>query len=626
MPDGHGEDSVHDTLTLRFLLDEALLRQASVEVVDDADLDREIGWCLPWIVAVGGNESLQKVLVHARKDVIGGDSEDVQRTIRGLQKRGAAALAINLAGEPPAGVRAACRKARLPLLILPADTSHMALSRLVAEKNIANAAHVLQYGVTVHHALGEVLYRGAGLGAMARQVARLSNCPVLILDTHLEVLVTDLKGLDDREGVAEEVVAAVRDLIGAGALVTDTAHGKAAPVKVAINSGDVTVVAAPIVLGGTTYGWVLLIECEHPPRRHDLAQHLVIATEAATITGSEMLRLRSVEAAEERARGDFVHALLHARFSTVHEVVARAGHHSFDIDAPYGVVVVSGGVDTSTPAGLERQATLVRGLRRMQSRPGVTALATAVGDLLVVVAPLGPGGAGRDTRTETDALAAFAHHVDEEISKRVGRATLTTFGRPGVGAAGVATSYREARVALGVAARLGLSRPSGYAELRVYAALAELSTSRQALSFAAEVLEPLRTRDESGDSLEKVALAYIEAGGNLNEAARRLHLHRNTMFYKLERVSRLLRLDLRDPDTMFTIWLAHRIDLLASVEADVAAEIGPSPGGAALTVDPAPAVDSATVVGSAIGNGDGPANVPAMPSTAATTHAPKSTP
>ena len=126
-----------------------------------------------------------------------------------------------------------------------------------------------------------------------------------------------------------------------------------------------------------------------------------------------------------------------------------------------------------------------------------------------------------------------------------------------------------------------------------YAALADLSRSRQALTFARDVLEPLRSRDAAGEVLLKVVLTYIESGGNVNAAARRLHLHRNTLFNKLEQVSRLLQLDVREPEAMFRIWLAHRIDLLASVDTDVSGELGPAsaaevpgdePGGAAQPV------------------------------------------
>lgn len=563
----------HERVTLGLLLEEPLLRSSTV-FADDEALERPVSWCLPWSVATSGAEAVQHTLVHVNEDLSPAVVDALCREVPTLHARGVSALAVN-ASEPGEPLRNAACAAGLPLLGLPEHTAHLALSRLVAEKNLANATHVLQYGVTVHHALGEVLYRGAGLSAMANQVRRFSGCSVLMLDTHLEFLVTDLAGVEPL--LAEEVAASVRTTITSGELVIDPPHGKATALTVVTSARELTVVTAPIVLGGTTYGWLLLLEREHPPRRHDLAQHLVLAGEAATITGSEMLRLRSVEAAVERARGDFVHALLHARFSNPHEVASRASHHGFDVGAAYGVIALSGAFDTSTPAGLERQGSLLLSARRMRPASGQPVLATAVGDLLVAVAQLGPGGPSRDVPAEQGMLAAFARDLFGEVRKRVRREVLAAFGRPAIGAAGVAASYREARVALGIAQRLGLRGPCGYAELHSYAALADLSRSRQALTFAQDVLKPLRSRDSAGDGLLNVVLTYIESGGNVNAAARRLHLHRNTLFNKLERASRLLQLDVREPEAMFRIWLAHRIDLLASVDADVSGELGPAP-------------------------------------------------
>ena len=40
-------------------------------------------------------------------------------------------------------------------------------------------------------------------------------------------------------------------------------------------------------------------------------------------------------------------------------------------------------------------------------------------------------------------------------------------------------------------------------------------------------------------------------------------MHRNTLLYKLERISRLLQRDIREADTQFTLWLALRLANLA---------------------------------------------------------------
>ena len=78
-------------------------------------------------------------------------------------------------------------------------------------------------------------------------------------------------------------------------------------------------------------------------------------------------------------------------------------------------------------------------------------------------------------------------------------------------------------------------------------------------------------------SCPDLVLAYIAESGNLNAAARRLGLHRNTTLYKLDRVSRVLGMDIRSADTLFMVWLAHHIDNLVQVNDSLDAELAPPP-------------------------------------------------
>lgn len=72
----------------------------------------------------------------------------------------------------------------------------------------------------------------------------------------------------------------------------------------------------------------------------------------------------------------------------------------------------------------------------------------------------------------------------------------------------------------------------------------------------------------SPDLLETLS-AYLAEGGNVNATARMLNVHRNTMLAKLDRISRLLGMDIRVPENQFTVWLAIRLDLLDEVHSAI---------------------------------------------------------
>ena len=53
--------------------------------------------------------------------------------------------------------------------------------------------------------------------------------------------------------------------------------------------------------------------------------------------------------------------------------------------------------------------------------------------------------------------------------------------------------------------------------------------------------------------------AFFTCHGNLSQTANRLHIHRNTLTYRLERISAITQLDLDDPDARFSLQLALKL-------------------------------------------------------------------
>jgi DNA-binding PucR family transcriptional regulator len=178
-----------------------------------------------------------------------------------------------------------------------------------------------------------------------------------------------------------------------------------------------------------------------------------------------------------------------------------------------------------------------------------------------------------DVLSERTLLRTFADQTNRVAQGLLGSGVRVAYGRADDGVSGVARSYREARIALALGEHADKTGVYPYDDLRVYAAIQEVAQSPSGQNFAKEVLMPLRHADGQTGDLKMLAMAYIEESGNVNATARRLHLHRNTMLYKLNRVSRALRMDIRKSETQFMIWLACRIETLSEVQADFAEEL-----------------------------------------------------
>ena len=87
-----------------------------------------------------------------------------------------------------------------------------------------------------------------------------------------------------------------------------------------------------------------------------------------------------------------------------------------------------------------------------------------------------------------------------------------------------------------------------------------LADADLAAALSREALAPLRRlRGDQADRLARTLLAWLESADDANAAARRLHVHPQTIRYRLRQVSELFGEALNDPDARFQLLLALRV-------------------------------------------------------------------
>ena len=161
MPHAYSDDA----LTLARLLQEPVLRRARIHAGRAGAVTR-LEWVAPWSVAAQQDDPLSGVLVHAHAPELAREDVTLTKAAERLAARGAAALLVD--GHQPESADA------VPFAVL---------NRLVADLTLARETHVLRYGLTVHRALAELLYRGAELSALCSQMMRMSQRPVAVFDS-----------------------------------------------------------------------------------------------------------------------------------------------------------------------------------------------------------------------------------------------------------------------------------------------------------------------------------------------------------------------------------------------------------------------------------------------------------
>ncbi|GGK04755.1 transcriptional regulator [Pilimelia anulata] len=125
------------------------------------------------------------------------------------------------------------------------------------------------------------------------------------------------------------------------------------------------------------------------------------------------------------------------------------------------------------------------------------------------------------------------------------------------------TSHRQARLALRVAAvQPNLGPLAQWSDLGAYRALATVVPAGRAAVSVHPGLERVFTEPAHGSLLETLE-TYLDLAGNADAAAKRLHLHRTSLYHRLHRIEQLVGTDLKDGSERLCLHLALKVGRLS---------------------------------------------------------------
>jgi DNA-binding PucR family transcriptional regulator len=120
---------------------------------------------------------------------------------------------------------------------------------------------------------------------------------------------------------------------------------------------------------------------------------------------------------------------------------------------------------------------------------------------------------------------------------------------------------RQAERAIDLGLRLGRAGlPVRYDELGIYRLLCTIGDMQQLMGFARGVLGSLLDYDsEHRTDLVHTLSVYLQHHGSHKQSARILHLHTNTVAYRVARIESITGLALGDPDDRLVAHVAIKI-------------------------------------------------------------------
>jgi DNA-binding PucR family transcriptional regulator len=452
------------------------------------------------------------------------DPADSERFVAAVAGAGAVALA---AGEAvfhgiPDDLVDACRRHDLPLLAVPEEVSFATLTELVVGALTAARGDRLALTLGRQRRLLSAVAGGLGLDELAAEVSTATGVTIRVLSATGRAVVAGPAALS-----GGELDAAVTTFLTADRLpaVVPDIERSVFPVGPA---SEERVTSWFVAADGDCTRWEAEIG--------DTVGELVAITALDRARRGEGLRLAR-EIAEDAI------ALVAAGSTNHPEAAVRLRQAGLDPDAPLVVAVAGFG----SP---DRVQTARSVLVDAATHVGPPAVGVHDG-LAVALLPAGPP----DAPTDTVLSAAL-----RRLAPGLGSDRLTVgVSRPATIEA-LSGALQEARHARELAAR----RPGSVhvvtgAEVTSHVALLAAVPDEVRRAFAVRVLEPVLDYDaRTGAGLRETLEAFLECSGSWSRAAQRLHLHVNTVRYRIGRVEELTGRNLAELPDRVDVYLALR--------------------------------------------------------------------
>lgn len=465
---------------------------------------------------------------------------------------------------PPAAV-AVLQECGLPWLVVPAGASAAAIEREISRYIAEYQADLQRLETTAHRELLDLVIHGRGVGALVSALARLTEKAVALEDSGQRLVQLEWPAVPNG-GLSRQPPpdADTHELLNGANALGVRAWLEGLPVSATdpptalfdLDGHGWARLVAPVQGGSGLAGLLSLVA---PTDRFTPRDRLLLkrATAACAL---ELAKQTAVSDAQEQPRGDFVASLLAGDLPDPQVTAHRAARLGFRLGAAHNVLLLRPATELAAGAQGDRRLEELLVWRLGAEAAGVPY--HTMRGVAALVLPTEQFGEPRE-------LATWAGGLHRQLAADCAPVALTAgLGQAHQDIAGIHQAYEGALWALDLGERLfGPGQMTRLQDLGVYRLLLALQPGQDLRDFYEEMLGALAAYDRQKHAeLVTTLEAYVAAGNSPSETAARLHLHRNTVLYRLRRIRALLGRDPDDPEERLGLQLALRARLVLTAQ------------------------------------------------------------
>jgi len=503
-------------------------------------LDRRVTWAtrmrarLPAFERVRGGElALMSLSQLHRLD------ETLPHLLTSLHREGIAAIAIAAPSieSIEKETLSLADQLHLPLIILPVSAPLEEIEREVITFIVSFRSENERKATEISHQLMQLSVQGVGLQGISERLAQTLNKWVIVFDADHQ-----------RRCQAAPSDSQIRDL---PAMLTDEE----------LSQSEFRRITVPILIRHEAVGYLSIIGKDI---NFDYLERLILG-QVTPILALEFARERDRSEVESRYSSEALMDVLQGNYQHSDEIITRARLLGYDLLIPQIVAIFEIGQNELEYSASISPTQWSKRIRDELIRIWPACWISIEARRILALLPIND----TSVTNESDFEKTISTRMDR-VQSRLQHGNMTNGNLPtftvGIGRIAkdvqhTSQSYREAQQALEIGRRLfGEGKIHFFSQLGIYRLLFHLYGHQELSDFYQETLGPLSESDNrSNNALLDTLECFFNCNGNLSETARMMHLHRNSLLYRLGRIEELLGRSLEDPDLRLSLLIALKI-------------------------------------------------------------------
>lgn len=556
---GPGSDRMLAMISVRDVVRQSLPEGTRI-VAGETGLNRDVTWATRLRPAPPAFEHLsggELVLLPPNVLEMLDERLRLDEAIRQLAAFGIAAVAV--ADDVTIEAAAAANEHELPLIILPDGSDFGTLERATSRYISERRRDIQRRGQDAGRQLMELAIGGEPLSSLATELAGLSQRAVVFESRDGRTLGFQAGSTGLSAADAEALLAATRGPVLSWLRTVATTSPAEPPSATYPSSRGWLRVVSPVSGREGLLGSVTLFVREGEETIEDGVLTSRGAAACAVTLSREHAAAGARREIELNVLDEILDGALRSEVSLLQQI-KRLGH---DLTRTYCTMIARVDPTPGTPARARegRWSVLEEGLNRAARARNARILWRVRNTSAEIVWPV-------DDESELDGIVAT---VRDELNAAIAITASSEVVSLGVGRIrsgldGIRLSHQDARQALTIGRRLhGPGNVTSFERLGVYRLIYAAEHLPELRTFQDEALGSLTQYDrDHGADLIRTLEAFFTANCSPKEAAALLHVHRNTVLYRLERIADITGLDLNASDIRLRLHLALHVRLALS--------------------------------------------------------------